>query len=119
MLNEVLAWPMRLIPTKANREILSWFGGGAVVIVGAAWTLFTYFHDDKKPSAPTATVVNSSQSVVAPGGTFNGPVNLFDAQKNGEQINAAANRILEAIAHEKGVPVEALRATLAKMGEEK
>ena len=110
---------MKFIPTKANREIISWLGGGAVVVVGAAWTLFTYLHNDEKPAAPMATVGSASQSVIAPGSTFNGPVNLFDAQKNGEQINAAANRILEAIAHEKGVPVEALRATLAKMGEEK
>jgi hypothetical protein len=109
---------MKLIPTKANREIISWLGGDAVVVVGATWTLFTYFHGDQKPSGPAATVVNSSQSVVAPGGTFNGPVNLFDAQKNDEQLNAATNRILEAIAREKGVPFEALKATLVKMGDE-
>jgi tetratricopeptide (TPR) repeat protein len=65
-----------------NREILSWLGGGAVVIVAGAWTLFTYFHDDKKLGALTTTVVNPSGSnIIAPGGVFNGPVNLGPDQK--------------------------------------
>jgi hypothetical protein len=93
---------MKIIPTKANREILSWLGGGAVVVVGAAWTLFTYFHDDKKPTPPTATVVNSSNSFAAPGSTFNGPVTFT---------------YVEQVAQKKGVSIPALQATLGKMGD--
>ena len=88
-------------------------------MVGAAWTLFTYLHDNKKPSAPTATVVNSSQSIIAPGSTFNGPVSVFDEKKNREEIKAELKPVLEAIARDKGVPNPLLlRATLTKMGEE-
>jgi hypothetical protein len=112
---------MKLIPTKANREIISWIGGGAVVVVGAAWTVFTYLHDDKKPSAPMATVGSASQSIIAPGSTFNGPVNLFDEKKNREEIRAELENVmpmLKEIARNKDVPIASLRATLVKMGEE-
>jgi hypothetical protein len=30
-----------------NREILSWLGGGAVIIVAGTWTLVTYLDGDK------------------------------------------------------------------------
>jgi hypothetical protein len=109
---------MNLVPSKANREILSWLGGGAVIVVGAAWTLITYLHDNKKPSAPTAAVVNSSQSIIAPGSTFNGPVSVFDEKKNREDIKAELKPVLEAIARDKGVPILSLRAILTKMGEQ-
>jgi hypothetical protein len=112
---------MKLVPTKTNREIISWLGGGAVVIVGGAWTLFTYLHDDKKLGAPMATVGTSSGSIIAPGATFNGPVSVFD-EKNSEQINAALNRVQETlaalVARDKGVPIAPLRVILiSKLGE--
>jgi hypothetical protein len=66
----------QFIRNGKNREICSWLGGGAVVIVAAAWTLFTYLHDDKKPGAPSATVANPSGSIIAPGGVFNGQVTI-------------------------------------------
>jgi tetratricopeptide (TPR) repeat protein len=76
----MLPWLWKFVRNGKNREILSWLGGGAVVIVAGTWTLFTYLHVDKKPGA-TLTVVNSSGSVIAPGGVFNGPVNLGPDQK--------------------------------------
>jgi hypothetical protein len=32
----------------ANREVLSWIGGGLVVVCGGLWTVVTFFH---KPAA--------------------------------------------------------------------
>jgi tetratricopeptide (TPR) repeat protein len=75
-----LPWLWKFVRNRKNREILSWLGGGAAVIVAGTWTLFTYPHADKKPGG-TITVVNSSGSVIAPGGVFNGPVNLGPDQK--------------------------------------
>jgi hypothetical protein len=107
---------MKFVPTKTNREIISWLGGGAVIIVGGAWTLFTYLHDDKKLGAPMAAVGTSSGSIIAPGGTFNGPVSVFDEKKNSEQINAALKPVQESlaalVARDKGVPTAPLRIIL-------
>jgi hypothetical protein len=81
----------KFVRNGKNREILSWLGGGVVVVVVGTWTLFTYLHDDKKPGGPTATVVNPSGSLIAPGGVFNGPVNLGLDEK---QVAALVQQLL-------------------------
>src|SRR5689334_17618058 len=87
MLNRLWAF----VRDKKNREIVSWFGGGATVVAAATWTMFIYFHDDKKPGASTITVTNPSGTMIAPGATFNGPVNVGPDQKQlGDKIDKVA-----------------------------
>jgi hypothetical protein len=59
----------KFIQNRKYREIASWLGGGAVVIVGGIWGLFTYLfpHDDKKPVAPPATVITQPGPQVGAG----------------------------------------------------
>jgi hypothetical protein len=41
----------KFVRNGKNREILSWLGGGTVVIVAGTWALFIYFfpHDENVP----------------------------------------------------------------------
>ena len=39
----------RFFSTKQNRVILSWLGGGAVVVIGGLWAAFVYFNEKKLP----------------------------------------------------------------------
>jgi tetratricopeptide (TPR) repeat protein len=57
----MLARLWKFVCNVKNREILSWLGGGAVVIVAGTWALFTYFfpHDDKKPTVINTTIINN------------------------------------------------------------
>jgi hypothetical protein len=119
----------KLVPNKTDREILTWFGGGVVVVVSGIWALIAYVfpHDDKRLAAPTVAIVNPSGPVIAPArdANFNGPVTFgLDEKKNGEQIAAAQKpledrleRILAITAREKGVEIAPLRAILLKLGE--
>jgi tetratricopeptide (TPR) repeat protein len=88
----------KFIRNGKNREILSWLGGGAVVIVTGMWALFAYLvpHDDKKPGASTATVVNPSGPVIAPGhdANFNAQVNFGLDEKQVTQRVAEAQKPL-------------------------
>jgi hypothetical protein len=34
----------KFISDPVNRGVLSWIGGGIVVVIGGAWATFTYFH---------------------------------------------------------------------------
>jgi hypothetical protein len=83
----------RFIKDRKNRELVSWLGGGAVVIVAGIWTVFVFFlNHDKKPGSSTATVVNPSGTVIAPGGdaVFHAPVSIgVDEKKVGQQIAEA------------------------------
>jgi hypothetical protein len=42
----------RFIGDKRNRVILSWLGGGAVVVIGGLWAAFVFFAADKQSPAP-------------------------------------------------------------------
>jgi exonuclease VII small subunit len=118
----------KLIRNRTNREFLSWLGGGAVVIVAGAWTLFTYLHEDKKPTPSTTT------TVIAPAGTgitsgrdtvVNAPVNIgLNEKQVGQQVTDAQKPLTEQleklaaqVARDKGVEVAPLRAILVKFGE--
>jgi hypothetical protein len=51
----------------SNQRLLSWFGGGAVVVAGGIWAVVTYVW----PAHETPTAVCADQSVVI-GGSVSG-----------------------------------------------
>jgi hypothetical protein len=50
MLSEV--W--KFVRNANNRTVLSWVGGGAVVIIAAAWAVFVYVFPAHRPANPQA-----------------------------------------------------------------
>jgi hypothetical protein len=38
-----------IVRKKSNREIISWLGGGAVIVIGGLWALFVYVLPPKPP----------------------------------------------------------------------
>jgi len=55
----------------ANRKILSWIGGGIVVVISALWAAFVYFAPPSKPVSQPASVTASGGGV-AIGGNITG-----------------------------------------------
>jgi hypothetical protein len=82
----------KFVRNVKNREFLSWLGGGAVVVVTGTFTLFTYLHDDKKPTASSTTVIAPAPTGITSGHdtVVNAPVNIGVNEKRvGEQITDA------------------------------
>jgi tetratricopeptide (TPR) repeat protein len=117
----------KYVRNTKNRELLSWLGGGAVVMVTGTFTLFTYLHDDKKPTASSTTVIAPAVTGITSGHdtVVNAPVNIGVNEKRvGEQITDAQKPLVERleglaaqVAREKGLEVAPLRSILVKMGE--
>jgi hypothetical protein len=57
------------VGNRRNGEIASWLGGGAVVVVGGLWGVFTYFfpHEERKPMAPSTSAVSQPAPQVSAG----------------------------------------------------
>jgi hypothetical protein len=53
----------RFIGDDRNRVILSWLGGGAVVVIGALWVAFTFFAGDKHSPGPAPAPCAGAGSV--------------------------------------------------------
>jgi tetratricopeptide (TPR) repeat protein len=117
----------KFIRNRTNREFLSWLGGGAVVIVAGAWTLFTYLHEDKKPTPSTTNVIAPAGAGITSGRdtVVNAPVNIgLNEKQVGQQVTDAQKPLTEQleklaaqVARDKGVEVAPLRAILVKFGE--
>ena len=117
----------KFVRNGKNREIVSWLGGGAAVIIVGMWTLFTYLHDEGKPTASSTTVIAPMVSAITSGRdtVVNAPVNIGVNEKRvGEQITDAQKPLVDRLerlaaqaAREKGVEIAPLRAILVKMGE--
>ena len=46
---------MRFLKDRRNREVLSWLGGGLVVVLaGGAWAVFTYLRPPEPAARPQA-----------------------------------------------------------------
>ena len=52
------------IQSRSNRELLTWLGGGAVVIIGGLWALFVYFFPPKQPANATRIQANCGSVAV-------------------------------------------------------
>jgi hypothetical protein len=67
----------KFVSNKTRREIIGWLISVLATFAAGMWALFTYiFPHDKQAITSTATVVNPSGSVIAPGAVFNGPISL-------------------------------------------
>jgi hypothetical protein len=62
----------KFIRNGKNREILSWLGGGAVVIIAGAWAAVVYFLPAQKPPESRPANVEANCGGVAIGGSVTG-----------------------------------------------
>lgn len=77
------AW--QFVRDRQNREIISWLGGGAVVILSSTATLFTYLPN--KPTPPTPPVAAQNSGIQSGHDTvINGPVNIGLDEKRIEAV---------------------------------
>ena len=59
---------MRMLRDKRNRAVLSWIGGGAVIVAGGIWMAVTYFW----PPPHSASEVCAGGGGIAVGGSVRG-----------------------------------------------
>ena len=58
---------------KRNREVLSWVGGGAVVVAAGFWAIMTYLYPPSSGSAPKSSAnIEANCGSVAVGGNVTG-----------------------------------------------
>jgi hypothetical protein len=112
---------------EGNRGILTFLGGGAVV-VGGLWTAFTFFAEKpgEKPSSPpsSTSIVEQKGTGFATGHDINiqAPVTINpDAREVAQQVAAPINeqlqKLVTQVARDKSVEVAPLLAVLVKLGE--
>ena len=129
MLEQLWQW----LSDPANREVLSWLGGGLVGVVGGGWTVFKFFwpRSEQKPSPPAVSIGASRigrdvtlydlsprmlelvQAVMA------GQIQAFEKGKadTGTSDPALAPR-MEALGRELGATEAAVRGMLHVRGEQ-
>jgi tetratricopeptide (TPR) repeat protein len=112
-----------------NRDIVSWLGGGSVVMVAGIWAAFTHFfpHVDKNAGGSTPIVITQSGSGIASGRdtVVNAQVAIgLDEKQVGRRVAEAQQpltdqleKLAAQVAREKGVGIAPLRAILRKLGE--
>jgi tetratricopeptide (TPR) repeat protein len=108
----------KLVRNKTNRDIISWVGGGAALIITGVWAAFTHFYDQK--SAPTTTTIVSAPGGFAAGRDIIGLDEKAVARQIGEALKPLTEQqeqLAKQVAREKGVEIAPLRSILAKLGE--
>jgi ammonia channel protein AmtB len=68
----MLLWLWKVVRNSKNRQILTWAGGGVVVIVAGLWAAFVYLFPLHKPSESVRTDVQANCGGVAIGGSVTG-----------------------------------------------
>ena len=68
----------RFLRNKSNREILSWLGGGLVVICGAAWAVFVFFYSSGQntPAAASSSTQAECGSIAVGGDVVGGNISV-------------------------------------------
>jgi hypothetical protein len=80
-------WEIAKDPDK--RAILSWIGGGAVVVAGGLWTILTFVveHKDASHKKDGTNIIVSGQGIASGGNTsIGGNVNIGPSKEQIEQI---------------------------------
>ena len=61
------------IRLEANRQLLGWLGGGAIIVIGGLWTGYTYFYPPaKNGGSGGGTTVKAGDCSVVTSGTASG-----------------------------------------------
>jgi hypothetical protein len=68
----MLRWLWNFVGKGKNRQILSWLGGGAVVIATGVWVATVYFFPAHKPPQSGPVDVKADCGGVAIGGSVTG-----------------------------------------------
>src|SRR3981081_2677516 len=69
-----------------KRAILSWLGGGAVVVAGGIWTVLTFVVEHKDASGNKGGTNITVQQGFGSVGEINAPVNIGPSKEQIEQI---------------------------------
>ena len=80
-------WEIARNPDK--RAVISWLGGGAVVVAGGLWTVLTFVveHKDASDKKGGTNITLSGQGIASGGNTtINAPVNIGPSKEQIEQI---------------------------------
>ncbi len=82
------SWLGGILKDPDKRAILSWIGGGAVVVAGGVWTVVTFIVDHKDaPDKKGGTTITVGQGIASGGDThINGPVTFGPSKEQIEQI---------------------------------
>jgi len=81
-------WLGGILKDPDKRAILSWLGGGAVVVAGGIWTVVTFVVEHKDtPDKKGGTTITVGQGIASAGDThINGPVTFGPSKEQIEQI---------------------------------
>lgn len=77
-----------------QRDVLSWLGGGAVIVAGGIWTVVRFFVQREQPKPASVLQPEPPKSVsavggVAAGGNISGsPITITNAAKPGDGSGA-------------------------------
>ncbi len=77
------------IKSPDNRAVISWLGGGAVVVAGGIWTVIAFVveHKDSSDKKSGTAVTLSGQGIASGGDThINAPVTIGPNKEQIEQI---------------------------------
>jgi len=81
MLDELWSW----LRDPANREVITWIGGGLVVVIGGIWAVVKFFAR-KESGAGAAPSVRADRGSVAAGGNIsNSPINTNSDKENSKK----------------------------------
>jgi len=58
--------------SKRNRDLIAWWGAGAVIVVSGLWTAFVYFFPPKSDAGDRKSGVSASYGGIAIGGNVSG-----------------------------------------------
>jgi hypothetical protein len=62
----------KFLQKEPNRKVLSWLGGGIVVVASAAWAVYTFVAEPKPAAKATSGGVSAACGSVAVGGSADG-----------------------------------------------
>ena len=54
-----------ILQDQSNRDELAWIGSGVVVVIGALWTMWKFFHPRNRESLPSSRVTAAGGGVSA------------------------------------------------------